>query len=104
MVVHSSGAETEWLSQRSQGTRRNYAVFLCVPCDLCERFGLTLVVECTVNHPKCYHPSLPLRPLPSPREEKKGGAAEELGGPTLYLQPELRSAAYAWEVTHWLGT
>jgi len=25
--------------------------FLCVPCDLCESFLLTLPVECTVNQP-----------------------------------------------------
>ena len=37
-IMHSSTAETEWLSQRSQRTRRNFTLFLRVPCDLCERF------------------------------------------------------------------
>jgi hypothetical protein len=47
-------AKLKWLSQRSQGTRRKWVQFLRVPCDLCERFSLTLLVECTLDRQKWY--------------------------------------------------
>jgi|tagenome__1003787_1003787.scaffolds.fasta_scaffold20989963_17 hypothetical protein len=39
------------LTEVTGDTEELHRMFLCAPCDLCERFGLALLVECSANRP-----------------------------------------------------